>query len=122
MIMSSADAPDPSVIPASQPLPYPLRERNFVQWWLGATVSLAGDQFYIVAMPWVVLQLTGSGLAMGTVAMAAGVPRAVLMLMGGAVSDRSSPRRLLMATATARAVLVAAVGVLLWRHDLRLWH
>ena len=99
-----------------------LRHRAFVVWWLGATISLAGDQFYVVALPWVVLQLTGSGLAMGTVAMAAGIPRAVLMLMGGAVSDRSSPRRLLMATAAARAVLVAAIGMLLWRSHLALWH
>src|SRR5690242_19634006 len=101
--------------PEAAPLRHPLRQRNFLRWWLGATISLAGDQFYIVALPWVVLQITGSGLAMGTVAMAAGIPRAVQMLMGGAVSDRSSPRRLLMATAAARTLLVAAIGVLLWR-------
>lgn len=109
---------------AAQPLgrQHPLRNRNFLMWWAGATISLAGDQFYVVALPWVVLQLTGSGLAMGTVAMAAGIPRAVFMLMGGAVTDRTSARRLLMGSAAARTVLVAAVGVLLWRHSLHLWH
>jgi MFS family permease len=101
---------------------HPLRNRHFLLWWIGATTSLFGDQFYLVALPWVVLQLTGSGLAMGTVAMAAGIPRAVLMLMGGAVSDRISPRKILMATASIRSVLVAAIGVLLWRHILQLWH
>ena len=109
-------------MPAPERPPHPLRQRNFLSWYIGATISLAGDQFYIVALPWVVLQLTGSGLAMGTVAMAAGIPRAALMLMGGAISDRSSPRRLLMATAGARTLLVAAIGVLLWRHQLALWH
>jgi len=44
---------------------HPLRNANFVLWWLGATTSLLGDQFYLVALPWVVLQLTGSGVAMG---------------------------------------------------------
>lgn len=111
-----------AALPAAQPLPHPLRNRNFVMWWIGATISLAGDQFYLVALPWVVLQLTGSGLAMGTVAMAAGIPRAVLMLMGGAVTDRTSSRRILLATASARTVLVAAIGLLLWRHSLELWH
>src|SRR5579859_785676 len=120
--MSTAAIANASALPAPERRPHPLRQRNFLMWWLGATISLAGDQFYIVALPWVVLQLTGSGLAMGTVAMAAGIPRAVLMLMGGAVSDRSSPRRLLMATATARTLLVAAIGVLLWRQHLQLWH
>jgi MFS family permease len=83
---------------------------------------LVGDQFYLVALPWIVLQLTGSGVAMGTVAMCAGIPRAVLMLMGGAITDRTSPRRVLMATASARAALVAAIGVLLSRNMLELWH
>lgn len=101
---------------------HPLRERNFLMWWLGATISLAGDQFYVVALPWVVLQISGSALAMGTVAMSAGIPRAALMLLGGAVSDRTSPRKLLMATASARTVLVAAIGILLWQHHLQLWH
>lgn len=117
--MATATISAPSVSPAP---PHPLRERNFVMWWLGATISLLGDQFYIVALPWVVLQRTGSGLAMGTVAMAAGIPRVVLMLLGGAAADRTSPRKLLMATASARAVLVAAIGLLLWQHGLQLWH
>jgi MFS family permease len=100
---------------------HPLRNRTFVVWWLGATTSLLGDQFYVVALPWVVLQLTGSAVAMGTVAMCAGIPRAALMLMGGAVTDRVSPRKVLMATATARAVLVAAIAALLALHVLHLW-
>ncbi len=100
----------------------PLRQAPFLRWWIGASISLLGDQFYLVALPWVVLQLTGSGVAMGTVAMAAGIPRAVLMLLGGAVTDRSSPRRLLMGTATARTILVAAIGLLLSLHVLQLWH
>src|SRR5262250_2761987 len=66
---------------------HPLRNSRFLLWWAGATISLLGDQFYLVALPWVVLQLTGSGVAMGTVAMAAGIPRAVLMLLGGADTD-----------------------------------
>jgi MFS family permease len=116
----SAAAPAPAA-PASAPV-HPLRSRTFVMWWIGATTSLLGDQFYLVALPWVVLQLTGSGVAMGTVAMCAGIPRAVLMLMGGAITDRTSPRKVLMATASARSVLVAAIGLLLWRHTLQLWH
>jgi len=108
---------------AVAPLPaHPLRNSRFLLWWSGATVSLLGDQFYLVALPWVVLQLTGSGVAMGTVAMAAGIPRAVLMLLGGAVADRTSPRRLLMATAIARTIFVAAIGALLWMQQLQLWH
>jgi MFS family permease len=107
--------------PATPSAPHPLRERNFRLLWVGSAISLFGDQFYLVALPWVVLQLTGSAVAMGTILMAASIPRAVLMLMGGAVTDRISPRRILMSTASARTIFVAAIGVLLWFHTLHIW-
>ena len=88
--------------------------------WASA-VSLLGDQFYLVALPWVVLQITGSAVAMGTILMTAAIPRAVLMLMGGALTDRLSPRRILLGTATARTVFVGAVGALLWFDVLQIW-
>src|SRR5947208_8970454 len=116
-----ATAPAEIASPAPQKLPHPLKNRNFVLWWTGATLSLLGDQFYIVALPWVVLQLSGSAVAMGMVSMCAGIPRAVLMLMGGAVADRMSPRRLMIITATARALLVGAIGCLLWSGHLVIW-
>ncbi len=101
--------------------PHPLRESGFRRLWMGSAVSLFGDQFYLVALPWVVLQLTGSAVAMGTILMTAAIPRAVLMLMGGALTDRISPRRILLGTATARTVFVGAVGVLLWFQALHIW-
>jgi MFS family permease len=117
-----ATAPAQPTSPAPQKLPHPLKNRNFVLWWSGATLSLMGDQFYVVALPWVVLQLTGSAVAMGMVSMCAGVPRAALMLMGGAVADRMSPRKLMMIAAIARAILVGAIGCLLWAGHLATWH
>lgn len=115
----AATAPDQ--LAASKP-PHPLRNANFRLWWVGATISLLGDQFYLVALPWVILGLTGSAVAMGTVLMIAAIPRAALMLMGGVVSDRVSPRKVMMTTASARTVLVAAVGFLVWLNVLQLWH
>ena len=117
-----ATAPAQIASPAPQKLPHALKNRNFVLWWTGATLSLLGDQFYIVALPWLVLELTGSAVAMGMVSMCAGIPRAVLMLMGGAVADRISPRKLMMITATCRAILVGAIGCLLWAGHLAIWH
>jgi MFS family permease len=100
---------------------HPLRNSNYRLLWLGGTISCAGDQFYLVALPWLILQRTGSGLALGTITMMAAIPRAALMLLGGAVADRISPRRIMMTTASARTILVAAVPALLWTHRLQLW-
>ena len=107
---------------AAAPAPYhPLRDSRFRRLWGASAVSLFGDQFYLVALPWVVFQLTGSAVAMATIMMAAAIPRAVLMLMGGVASDRISSRKIMMATAAARGLLVAAIGVLLQLHILRIW-
>lgn len=101
--------------------PHLLRNRAFCLLWIGNTISWTGDQFYLLALPWLVLSLTGSSLALGTIAMVAAIPRAVFMLLGGAASDRVSPRRVLMFTAVARALIVTAVAVLLLLRTLQLW-
>lgn len=100
---------------------HPLRNQRFRLLWLGNTISWTGDQFYLVALPWLILQLTGSSLVLGTITMMAAIPRAALMLLGGAVTDRVSPRCIMMLTASLRTVLVAAIPVLLWVHRLQLW-
>jgi len=116
--MAAASISAPSAPPAAQ---HPLRERNFRMLWAGSAISAVGDQFYLVALPWVVLQLTGSAVAVGTILMAVAIPRAALMLFGGALTDRISARRILMSTASVRTLLVTVIGFLLWWHWLQLW-
>src|ERR1700727_913045 len=110
--MASTSASLPAIPPRA--LQHQLRNSNFRKLWMGSAISFLGDQFYLVALPWVVLQRTGSAVAMGTILMAAAIPRAVLMLLGGALTDRVSPRKIMMGTASARTIFVAAIGVLLW--------
>lgn len=98
-----------------------LQNRNYRLLWFGNTVSWTGDQFYLVALPWLILQLTGSGIVLGTITMVAAIPRAALMLLGGAVTDRVSPRRIMMLTALLRTVLVGAISGLSWLHALQAW-
>ncbi len=90
----------------------PLSVRNFRLLWIGEGISLLGDQFYLVALPWLVLQLTGSALALGTIMALASIPRAVFMLLGGAFVDRYSPRSVMIWSNFARFVLVALLSVL----------
>jgi MFS family permease len=88
----------------------PLASRDFRRLWAGEAVSVAGSQFHFVALPWVVLDVTGSGLALGGVLTAAAVPRAAFMLVGGAMTDRFSPRRLMLASNVTRALLAAVLA------------
>jgi hypothetical protein len=36
-----------------------LGNRNFRLWWIGEGVSVLGDHFHMIALPWLALQLKG---------------------------------------------------------------
>lgn len=83
--------------------------RNFRLLWIGQGISVLGDQFYLIALPWLVLQLTGDALAVGTVLALVAFPRAVFMLVGGALIDRFSPPNVMLASDALRMVLVTGI-------------
>jgi MFS family permease len=78
----------------------------------GEIVSRTGDQLWIVALAWTAIRLSGPGLAGVTIACAS-LPRACLMLVGGALADRVSLRRLMIACDLARTLVLAGAFVLL---------
>jgi len=91
-----------------------LADRNF-RWLLGGgIVSLLGDQFTLIALPWLVLKLTGDALTLGAVIAVMSVPRAVFVLVGGAIVDRHSPRVVLLVAKLANAALIGLLAVLVW--------
>ena len=104
------------------PLWKPLTVRNFLLLYIGETVSLLGDQFYIVALPWLTIQLTNSGITLGTVLMTAAIPRAVLMLFGGVFSDRFSPRLVMFVSNALRGLLIVLFATIVALKITQLWH
>ncbi|HWO45358.1 MAG TPA: MFS transporter, partial [Methylomirabilota bacterium] len=64
----------PVVIPTvavARPKPWTVfASGNFRKLWVGTTLSLFGDFFSYIAIAWLVLQLTGSSLALGSVLVA----------------------------------------------------
>ncbi|MBC5781346.1 MFS transporter [Ramlibacter sp. USB13] len=97
-----------------------LRAPNFRWLMAGSAISLLGDQFTLVALPWLVLRMTGDTVALGTVLALVGIPRALLILVGGALVDRLSPRRVLMLTKHVNTVLLAVLALGVWRDALSL--
>src|SRR5918995_754850 len=99
----------------------PLASRDFRLLFAGQAVSLVGDQFYLVAMLWLVLQMTGSDLAVGTIMMAATIPRMIFLLVGGAVSDWLSPHKLMVASNGFRSLVCAILTALVLLKSVSLW-
>ncbi|HZU13810.1 MAG TPA: MFS transporter [Chloroflexota bacterium] len=107
--------------PSRLPMLRALTLRDYRLLWVGQGISLIGDQFYYIALSWLTLQLTNSALALGGVLTAAAVPRGVLMLFGGAISDRLSPRLLMLGSDLFRGVVVAAQAILVLAGVAQLW-
>ena len=91
-----------------------LRDRNFTWMMSGGAISALGDQFTQIALPWLVLKLTGDPVALGMSVALMGIPRAILILFGGALVDRHSPKRILMLTKHINTVLLAVLTILVY--------
>ncbi len=99
----------------------PLANRNFRLLWMGENVSLFGDQFYFIALSWLVSMMTGSALAFGTILMVAGIPRAVFMLVGGVITDCVSPRTIMIVSNLLRLVIMILMTLLVIAQALDVW-
>jgi hypothetical protein len=72
-------------------------------------------------LPWLVLKLTGDPLVMGTVLAVAAVPRAVLMLIGGVVTDSYSPRLVMFVSNAVRMGLVLTLALTTLTGTIDIW-
>jgi MFS family permease len=100
----------------------PLRHPAFQRLWLGLSISYLGDQFTIIALLWFVLQLTGSGAAVGLVILCFDLPGVVTGAILGRLLDRYQPRLVMGLDNLARAALIAAIPTLYTMGSLQLWH
>jgi len=100
-------------VPSLRRLSRPLRNRQFALLWGGQTVSLLGDGVLSTALPILILfTLHGSGLELGLVAAARLTTLVLLLLFGGALTDRMSKRTAMLLSDAVRGLLVALLGIL----------
>ncbi|MBL3664725.1 MFS transporter [Streptomyces sp. M2CJ-2] len=92
-----------------EPLP-----RSYLWWLVGILVSLVGNAVFYFALGWAA-SAYGGGVA-GLVLSAITLPRVLLLLVGGAVGDRVSARRVLIAGDAA--MLVVSLGLAALAHRL----
>jgi MFS family permease len=95
--------------------------RDFRLLFAGTATSLLGDQFTLIATPWLVLQLTQDPMALGIVLALEGIPRALFMLLGGAITDKFSPRSVMLTASILRFLLTALLAVLVFLNIAQIW-
>ena len=88
----------------------PLRHRDFRLLWTGQAISLIGDGIYLVAIAWLVYDISNSPGALGLVGVAWTLPMVLTLLGAGVLSDRYDRRLLMIVADVLRVVAVGASG------------
>ncbi|MFP4073242.1 MAG: MFS transporter [Actinomycetota bacterium] len=94
---------------------------NFRLYFGGQVVSVSGAWMQRVAQAWLVLEITGSGAAVGAVTAVQFLPILVLATRGGLVADRMDKRRLLYLTQSLAATIALTLGFLVLVDVVELW-
>ncbi|MGM7681307.1 MFS transporter [Cytobacillus sp. Hm23] len=87
----------------------------------GNLISFFGDQIYLVALPLIVLAITGSPLSMGIFAALERLPN-ILIPLTGPLADRLNRKAVLLVCDFCRGLIVAGIGILFTLEHLEMWH
>lgn len=98
-----------------------LRIRNYRLYFIGQAVSISGTWMQIVALGWLVLQLTGSGKDLGLVLALQFLPLLLVTPIGGILADAFDKRKLLYITQSALALLPLTLGLLILSGRIEMW-
>ena len=100
----------------------PLRVAAFRRFWAGVSLSMVADQALLVSLTWLVVRITDSGAALGSVLAVASIPGIILMPLGGVLSDRTPPTSVMSAASGARAAFMGVLALLVLSDATRTWH
>src|SRR5215475_9277616 len=95
--------------------------RNYRLYFIGQVVSVSGSWMQRVAQSWLVLHLTGSGVALGVVSALQFLPILLIGAWAGLVADRIDRRRLLVLTQSLMGLLALVLGLVTLTGLVRLW-
>jgi MFS family permease len=93
--------------------PGPLRHRDFRLVYVAATISVIGDRFAFVALPFAVLAASGSVGDVGLIVAAETASRGAFLLFGGVMADRLRRSRVMVGADLVRAACQASLAALI---------
>src|SRR5947207_6176056 len=86
-----------------------LRDGVFLRFWGGSSISTLGNQVTVLALPWLLLQLTNSPFQLGVVGALEFVPFLLFGLVVGVYADRWDRRVILLAADLVGFAVLASV-------------
>ncbi|MEA2433871.1 MAG: hypothetical protein QOG54_1328 [Actinomycetota bacterium] len=98
-----------------------LRIRNYRLYFIGQIISMSGTWMQVVAQSWLVLRLTGSGVALGLVTALQFLPVLIAGAWGGTLADRFDKRMLATWTQVIAGALALSLGLVVAIGVVELW-
>ena len=99
-----------------------LQIHNYRLYFAGQFISNSGTWMQRIAQDWLVLEITGSPLAVGITTALQFLPMLLFGLFGGLLADRYNKRNLLLFTQAVMGLLAAALAVLTLSGHIEVWH
>ena len=82
-----------------------VENRNFTYLLIGQLISHVGDAIYIIALPWLLLNITGSTIITSFITISGYLPAILFGLFAGSVIDRYDYRKIMIYSDIARAMM-----------------
>ncbi len=83
------------------------RHRNYRLFFVGSGISFVGTWMQQIAAYWLILELTGSPVAVGALALVQTLPVTLFALVGGSIADRVDLRKMVIACESALGIQAA---------------
>lgn len=87
--------------------------RDIFLLWIGQLISHAGDAIYMIALPWLILELTGSKTTTSLIAVCAYLPAVLFSLPAGVIVDRFNRRTVMIFSDAARMITITGLVIYL---------
>lgn len=94
---------------------------NYRLFWFGQLISLSGTWMQTTAQAWLVLKLTNSPVALGTVIFLQFLPITILTVFGGVFADRLPKRAMLLGTQSISTIQALLLAALVITNRVQLW-
>ncbi|MFQ6610769.1 MAG: MFS transporter [Fidelibacterota bacterium] len=88
-----------------------LKNKNIILLWIGHLISHAGDAIYMIALPWLILDLTGSKSTTSLTTMSGYLPSILFGLIAGILADKYSRKLVMITSDILRAIFVFIVPI-----------
>ncbi len=97
-------------------------KKDIILLWFSRSFSRFGDAFESIALMYLVYDLTGSGLAMGSTMIFSVLPNAFFSPIAGVLADRYNKKVIMVVSEIVRSISILTIPFLMVTGNIQLWH